>query len=150
MQPKRSVINDDALFQAIQDEIDNLLLNNVFQEIQPKNGSVHASQKDLEAEYSRRKSTVLDLFKTSVKTQRLYFVLRSIVMGVISALITFSVIIYLVTINFIQSFFLGIFVFIFSLMLSRLFDNQIVSLSMKIIEFLEKHNRLKTVILKAF
>ena len=150
MQPKRSVINDDALFQAIQDEIDNLLLNNVFQEIQPKNGSVHASQKDLEAEYSRRKSTVLDLFKTSVKTQRLYFVLRSIVMGVISALITFSVIIYLGTINFIQSFFLGISVFIFSLMLSRLFDNQIVSLSMKIIEFLEKHNRLKTVILKAF
>ena len=64
-------------------------MNNVFQEIQPKNGSVNTSQKDLEAEYIRRKSTVIDLFKTFVKAQRLYFVLRSIVMGVISALITF-------------------------------------------------------------
>lgn len=150
MKSKRTVINDDALFQVIQDEIDKLVINTVYTETKIKHTSDHTSQKALDLEYTKRKSTIIDLFKTSVKTQRLYFVLRSIFMGLISALITFTVILYLGNINFMQSFFLGIFVFIFSLMFSRLFDNQIVSISMKIIDFLEKHNRLKTVILKAF
>lgn len=150
MKSKRTVINDDALFQVIQDEIDKLVINTVYTETKIKHISDHNSQKALDLEYTKRKSTIIDLFKTSVKTQRLYFVLRSIFMGLISALITFTVILYLGNINFMQSFFLGIFVFIFSLMFSRLFDNQIVSISIKIIDFLEKHNRLKTVILKAF
>ncbi len=150
MKSKRTVINDDALFQVIQDEIDKLVITTVYTETKIKHTSDHTSQKALDLEYTKQKSTIINLFKTSVKTQRLYFVLRSIFMGLISALITFTVILYLGNINFMQSFFLGIFVFIFSLMFSRLFDNQIVSISMKIIDFLEKHNRLKTVILKAF
>ena len=147
---KHTVINDDALFQAIQDEIDKLVINNINKETQIKNAAEQVPQKDLEAEHNRRKNTIIELLKTSIKTQRLYFVLRSIFMGLISAVITFTVILYLGNINFTQAVFLGIFVFIFSLMFSRLFDNQIVSVSMKIIGFLEKHNRLKTVILKTF
>ena len=147
---KHTVITDDALFQVIQDEIDKLVISNINKETKIQNASEQVSQKDLLAEYSKRKNTIIELLKTSVKTQRLYFVLRSIFMGLISALITFSMILYLGNINFIQAFFLGIFVFIFSLMFSRLFDNQIVSVSLKIIGFLEKHNRLKTVILKTF
>jgi hypothetical protein len=92
----------------------------------------------------------MKLLNASVKTQRLYFVLRSIFMGLISALITFTVILYLGTIDFPQAIFLGIFVFTFSLMFSRLFDNQIVSVSMKIIRFLEKHDRLRSIVLRTF
>ncbi|MCJ7713480.1 hypothetical protein MUO66_03360, partial [Candidatus Bathyarchaeota archaeon] len=92
---KHTVINDDALFQVIQDEIDKLVISNINIETKIKNATEQVSQKDLEAEYTRRKNTIIELLKTSIKTQRLYFVLRSIFMGLISAVITFTVILYL-------------------------------------------------------
>lgn len=93
---------------------------------------------------------MITVINDSVRTQRLYFILRSILMGIVSAIITFSMIIYIGTINFIQAFSLGLFVFIFSLMFSRLFDNQIVSISTKVIRFLNKHDKLRSVFLRLF
>ena len=141
---------DDALIQAMQEELDRILMNEVCEPIKLEKGINKVSQKELDLECEKRKNSVLKILNKSVRTQRLYFVLRSLFMGLISALITFSVILYLGTIDFVQAVFLGIFVFVFSLVFTRLFDEQIVSVSMKIIIFLEKHNRLRSIVLKTF
>lgn len=141
---------DDALIQAMQEELDRILMNEVCESIKLEKGVNKVSQKELDLECEKRKNSVLKILNKSVRTQRLYFVLRSLFMGLISALITFSMILYLGTIDFVQAVFLGIFVFVFSLVFTRLFDEQIVSVSMKIISFLEKHNRLRSIVLKTF
>jgi hypothetical protein len=141
---------DDALIQAMQEELDRILMNEVCESIKLEKGINKVSQKELDLECEKRKNSVLKILNKSVRTQRLYFVLRSLFMGLISALITFSMILYLGTIDFVQAVFLGIFVFVFSLVFTRLFDEQIVSVSMKIISFLEKHNRLRRIVLKTF
>jgi len=141
---------DDALIQAMQEELDRILINEVCESIKLEKGINKVSQKELDLECEKRKNSVLMILNKSVRTQRLYFVLRSLFMGLISALITFSMILYLGTIDFFQAVFLGIFVFVFSLVFTRLFDEQIVSVSMKIISFLEKHSRLRSIVLKTF
>ena len=141
---------DDALIQAMQEELDRILMNEVCESIKLEKGINKVSQKELDLECEKRKNSVLKILNKSVRTQRLYFVLRSLFMGLISALITFSMILYLGKIDFVQAVFLGIFVFVFSLVFTRLFDEQIVSVSMKIISFLEKHKRLRSIVLKTF
>jgi ABC-type transport system involved in cytochrome bd biosynthesis fused ATPase/permease subunit len=84
----------------------------------------------------------------SVRTQRLYFVVRSVLMSLISALIYFVVVLYLGAIDAVQAAFLGVFVFVVALVVSRLFDKQIVRASKKIISFLNKHKQLRTFVLK--
>jgi ABC-type transport system involved in cytochrome bd biosynthesis fused ATPase/permease subunit len=69
-------------------------------------------------------------------------------MGLISALMYFLVVWFLGTIDAAQAVFLGIFVFVTSLVVSRLFDGQIVRASKKITSFLSKHKRLRTFVLK--
>jgi hypothetical protein len=142
--------SEDALIQAIQDDLERVVMREVCESIQTEKGSDRVTQKNIAIECNRRKNTVMKLLNASVRTQRLYFVLRSIFMGLISAVITFTVILYLGTIDFPQAIFLGIFVFTFSLMFSRLFDNQIVFVSMKIISFLEKHDRIRNIVLRTF
>jgi hypothetical protein len=141
---------DDALLEAMREDLEKVVIKEVCESFNVEKKADTGLRKEITSECDRRKNSVLKLLSTSVKTQRLYFILRTILMGLISALITFTVIIYLESINFTQAIFLGIFVFTFSLMFSRLFDDQIVSISLKIIRFLEKHKRLRTVILKAF
>jgi hypothetical protein len=89
-----------------------------------------------------------DVLVASVRIQRLYFVIRSTIMGLMGALITFIVVWYLGMIGVAQAVFLGIFVFVVSLIASRLLDKQIVIVSKKIVSFLNKHRRLRTFVLK--
>jgi hypothetical protein len=69
-------------------------------------------------------------------------------MGLISALITFMVVWFLGTVQVAQVILLGLFVFIVALVVSRLFDKQIVKASKKIITLLNKHEKLRMFILK--
>jgi len=91
---------------------------------------------------------VTGVLVASVRIQRLYFVIRATIMGLMSALITFIVVWYLGMIDVAEAVFLGIFVFVVSLVVSRLFDKQIVRVSKKIVNFLNKHKRLRTFVLK--
>jgi ABC-type transport system involved in cytochrome bd biosynthesis fused ATPase/permease subunit len=91
---------------------------------------------------------VTGVLVASVRIQRLYFVIRATIMGLISALITFIVVWYLGMIDVAEAVFLGIFVFVVSLVVSRLLDKQIVRVSKKIVTFLNKHRRLRTFVLK--
>jgi len=128
-------------------------------DLDDKDHLIRAMQKDLDrilteesgdANSQLARTTMTAVLAESVQTQRLYFVVRSVLMSLISALIYFIVVLYLGAINAVQAAFLGVFVFIAALVVSRLFDKQIVKVSKKIISFLKKHKRLRTFVLKKF
>lgn len=81
---------------------------------------------------------------------RLYFIVRSILLSNIIGIMILTIIWYLRTINFIQSIIIGSCAFVISLLISRFFDPQIERLVIKLLRFLEKHQRLKRFILKYF
>ena len=101
-----------------------------------------------DAAYRTVPNTIMGVLAGSVRIQRLYFVIRSVIMGLISALIYFLVVWFLGRIDAGQAAILGIFVFVISLVVSRLFDGQIVGVSQDIVGFLSKHKRLRTFVLK--
>ena len=134
---------EDELVRAMREELERAF-------VEEKCDVVHAegSVADADAECEKRKRTMMGVLAASVRTQRLYFVIRSAVMSLISALITFIVVWYLGTIGVAQAVFLGVFLFVASLVVSRLFDKQIVNLSKRIISFLSRHKRARTFVLK--
>ena len=77
--------------------------------------------------------------------QRLYFVIRSLIMGILSAVIGLAFIIVLGSINFVNGIVLGVFSFAFSLVVSRFFDKQIVRITEDVVTFLGKHQRLRDI-----
>lgn len=99
---------------------------------------------------SERNVDKLDVIKAmllSAWLQRLYFVIRSLLMSILSALLYLSVILVIGSINLVSGIGLGIFSFVFSLVISRVFDSQIVSLTKYIITFLGKHQQLRNLII---
>jgi Flp pilus assembly protein TadB len=137
----------DELIQAMQDELDRAVTKELNYD------TTHAAtdptqRTNANADHERIKNTLMSVLVASVQTQRLYFVIRSVIMGLISALITFMVVWYLGTVQVAQVILLGLFVFIIALIVSRLFDKQIVKASKKIITLLNKHEKLRTFILK--
>ena len=103
---------------------------------------------DTSSQFVKTREAMMTVLVDSVQTQRLYFVVRSVLMSLISALIYFIVVLYFGTIDAIQAAFLGVFVFIVALVVSRLFDKQIVRASKKIIQYLNKYKRVRTFVLK--
>jgi ABC-type transport system involved in cytochrome bd biosynthesis fused ATPase/permease subunit len=103
---------------------------------------------DTGSKFVKAREAMMTVLVDSVQTQRLYFVVRSVLMSLISAMIYFIVVLYFGTIDAVQAAFLGIFVFIVALIVSRLFDKQIVRASKKIIQYLNKYKRIRTFVLK--
>ena len=79
--------------------------------------------------------------------QRLYFVVRATLMGILSAILTFGCILVFGAIDITLGIILGIGSFIFALLVSRLFDDQIVGLTTRIITFLGNHRSLRNLII---
>jgi len=79
--------------------------------------------------------------------QRLYFVVRATLMGILSAILTFGCILVFGAIDITLGIILGIGSFIFALVVSRLFDDQIVDLTTRIITFLGNHRSLRNLII---
>jgi ABC-type multidrug transport system fused ATPase/permease subunit len=124
---------NDALIQAMQKDLDNLLIE-----------ETHEAQ----SQFSKTRTAMTMVLWNSVQTQRLYFVVRSVIMSLISALIYFTVVLYLGSIDAVQAALVGVFVFIVALVVSRLFDKQIVAGSKKIIRYLNKYERIRAFVLK--
>ena len=124
---------NDALIQAMQKDLDSLLIE-----------ETHEAQ----SQFSKTRTAMTMVLWNSVQTQRLYFVVRSVIMSLISALIYFTVVLYLGSIDAIQAALVGVFVFIVALVVSRLFDKQIVAGSKKIIRYLNKYERIRAFVLK--
>jgi ABC-type transport system involved in cytochrome bd biosynthesis fused ATPase/permease subunit len=127
------VDDKDNLIRAMQKDLDRILTE---------------ESGDTDSQFVKTRSAMTAVLVKSVQTQRLYFVVRSVLMSLISALIYFIVVLYFGTINAVQAAFLGVFVFIVALVASRLFDKQIVTASKKIISFLNKYQRIRTFVLK--
>ena len=125
--------DNDYLIRAMQKDLDRILTE---------------ESGDADSQSARTRWAMRAVLVESVQTQRLYFVVRSVLMSLISALIYFLVVLYLGTINAVQAAFLGVFVFVAALVMSRMFDKQIVKASKEIIRFLNKYQRIRKFVLK--
>jgi ABC-type multidrug transport system fused ATPase/permease subunit len=102
------------------------------------------------AENELEKRAVIKVLLFSTWLQRLYFIIRSFLMGLLSAAVTYLVIWYLGSINVIGSIILGTFAFVFSLAATRLFDTQITQVTKKIVELMTSHRGIRDFIMKHF
>lgn len=140
-------LDRDPFILSMQVELDRIIRENVCKEIYSGNDANGVSQKEVKLECEKRRSVMMEVLNKSVGMQRLYFVIRSVLMGLVGALVTFAVIFYLGSINVVDAIILGVIVFVFSLLFSRLFDRQILSLCLKIIQYLDRHTRIRDAIL---
>ncbi len=142
---------EDELMLAIQVELDEIVSKEVCDSVY-ESASVNPalkgkSQKELDAECRNRKGAIMNVISYSVCMQRLYFIVRSSIMGVITGLLTYIIIsIFLIT-NFFVLVLLGLFTFLISLLLSRLLDGQIITVSNLILRYLDRYERVRSFIL---
>ena len=102
------------------------------------------------AENELEKRAMIKVLLFSTWLQRLYFIIRSFLMGLTSAAVTYLIIWYLGSINVIGSIIIGTFVFVFSLAVTRLFDTQITQATKKIVELMTSHSVIRDFIMKHF
>ena len=105
---------------------------------------------NIEAECEIEKRAVIKVLLFSTWLQRLYFIIRSFLMGLISASVTYLIVWYLVSINVIESIIIGTFVFVLSLVVTRLFDTQITQATKKIVEIMASHKTIRDFIMSHF
>ena len=105
--------------------------------------------KDIEDEKCGRVRIIMKhAFLSTIHTYRLYFIIRSGFSSLLSSIPFFVVVLILGSINIVQTIILGIFVFVFSLVVSRLFEKPMIKLVKKIVTILQKHKRARDFILR--
>jgi hypothetical protein len=82
--------------------------------------------------------------------RRLYFIIRSWLMGYVGAAILFGACLILGSINFVQTVTLSTFAFFTSLVISRLLDKKIEFAVRKILNFLNRNQKIKNLIVNHF
>lgn len=141
--------SEDELMVAIELELDRVVSKEVCEEVYENvSAKQNEALKELNNECQQRKSVIINVIANSVSLQRLYFIVRSSIMGGITGLLTFVIISILRVTDFPILVLIGLIVFIVSLVLSRIADKPIVKLSQKIVLLLKKHSRIRDIILK--
>ena len=102
------------------------------------------------AESKIEKRAVIKVLLFSTWLQRLYFIIRSYIMGDIGAAATFLFIWTVGSIDAITGFVFGTFVFAFSLVITRLFDAQLTQITKKIVEIMASHRTVRDFIMNHF
>ncbi|MDQ1279141.1 MAG: hypothetical protein QG670_401 [Thermoproteota archaeon] len=102
------------------------------------------------AENEIGKKAVVKAMLFSTWLQRLYFIIRSAIMGLISTGIIFLFVLYLGSIGATLAVVMGIVVFVTSLAITRLFDEQIVKLTKSIVEVLAHHKTIRDFVVNHF
>ena len=102
------------------------------------------------AEREMGKRGIIKVLLLSTWLQRLYFIIRAFIMGQIGSVITTLFILYFGTIDVIKGSIIGIFVFVFSLVITRLFDAQITKATKKIVVFMAGHRAVRDFIMNHF
>jgi len=102
------------------------------------------------AESDIEKRAVIKVLLFSTWLQRLYFIIRSYIMGLIGSAVTFAFIWYVGSINAVTGYLFGIVVFALSLAITRLFDAQLTQATKKIVELLANHRTIRDFIMKHF
>lgn len=108
---------------------------------------MHMDNVSSKSERDVSKKALVKALLMSTWLQRLYFVVRSFIMGILSAALTFAFIFAFGSINLPLGIILGIVSFVFALVVSRLFDGQLVKLTRNIIEFLGEHKSLRSFVI---
>ncbi len=140
----------DELMAAIEIELDQIVTKEVCDSVYEVEKPKGKSTAEMDAECKTRKDAIISVISSSVCLQRLYFIIRSSVMGLITGLLTYAVIsVFLIT-NFFVLVVLGVFVFVISLFISRLFDGPIVKLCNLILKYLNRYQRLREFVLSRF
>lgn len=109
-------------------------------------GAKHSSGTENEIE----KRAVIKVLLFSTWLHRLYFIIRSFIMGLIGGAITFLFIFSVGTINAVTGIIFGIFVFGLSLVITRMFDTQLTQATKKIVEIMASHKSSRDFIMKYF
>ncbi len=114
----------------------------ILQQIGKKDSS--GSESEIE------KRAVIKVLLFSTWLHRLYFIIRSALMGLIGSAVTFLFIWSVGTINAITGIIFGTFVFALSLVVTRLFDVQLTQVTKKIVEIMASHRRTRDFIMNNF
>jgi len=142
---------EDELMLAIQVELDEIVskevCDSVYESAYVNPALQGKSQEELEAECQNRKGAIMNVISSSVCMQRLYFIIRSSIMGIITGLLTYTIISLFLITNFFVLVLLGLFTFVVSLVLSRFLDAQIIMVSNIILRYLDRYERARAFIL---
>jgi hypothetical protein len=101
-----------------------------------------------ECEIGKRALIKALLFSTWL--ERLYFIIRSFLMGVVGFLFTITSVYIIGTVDALQTFFIGVTAFTAGLFITRLFDSQTNRVTKRAVRFLSKRRRIRDIILKYF
>jgi hypothetical protein len=109
---------------------------------------VEAVSSGAECEIGKRAVIKALLFSTWL--ERLYFIIRSFLMGVIGFLFTITSVYLIGTVDALQTFLIGITAFTAGLFITRLFDSQTNRVTKKAVIYLSKRRRIRDIIMKYF
>ena len=136
-----SKIDEDELVKGLREDLENLL--------REFNCNPDASSESTEDEKcGRARKIIRNAFLSTLQTYRLYFIIRSISVSLLGSIPFFIVVLVLGSINVLQTIILGIFVFVFSLAITRLLEKPMVKIVKKIVTALQRHTRARDFILK--
>jgi hypothetical protein len=110
----------------------------------------HVDEAPTHAERDIRRKAVIKALLMSTWHQRLYFIIRAFIMGLLGSAVSFSFIFVFGSINLYLNIILGVFSFVFSLAVSRMLDVQIVKVTKVIVDFLSNHRSLRNFVLNHF
>jgi hypothetical protein len=96
------------------------------------------------------KKVVIKALLLSTWLQRLYFIIRAFLMALFGSVITFFYIMYFGTINIYHGIILGVIVFIATLLITRMLDEEIITVTKIIVRWLAKHEGLRDFIMNHF
>ena len=99
---------------------------------------------------SIEKQAVIQALLLSTWLQRLYFIIRSFFMTLLGAVIAFVYIMYFGKIDIYLMALLGLIIFVATLMITRLFDAQLVSATKHVVRWLGKYETLRDFIINHF
>ena len=149
---KTEITIDDGLVENVLRELEDEFAEKVYS----KNifdcacASNIISQVSVKEEKEKIKKDIAKAFVVSSWTQRIYFVVRTVIMTILGGIITLAVFWELGTINLIEDFILGISTYVVCLGLTRLFDAKIVNISQNVLGYLGSHTKLRDFIVKNF
>ncbi len=118
-------------------QIDPLLINTILDQMGDADGGV-------------KKEVVIRALLAFTWGQRLYFIIRSALMGLMGAVMTAGIVLFVGEVNALQVGVIGVASFIATLAITRFFDARITAGSKRIVTSLSRHKRLRSAILNHF
>jgi VIT1/CCC1 family predicted Fe2+/Mn2+ transporter len=96
------------------------------------------------------KRAVIQALLLSTWLQRLYFIIRSALMSVLGAFVTFLYVLFFGEIGVVLAVIMGVLIFIVGLIVTRLFDTQIVKATKYIVRRLGQHKKIREFVMNHF